>query len=404
MSVSVTRTTNQLRGDLAASVARMRNFRRHSVSDGKIENGEMRRYRLLVAEAASLGEAVENPKVARPLIERIGNVFSGPLKGDDSLRGYDSSQNGWWLSIDAGKELVTALRLLSMHQLHGAFSGEQDTFHVFQGFKSRFEDSREERKGDLFLQPAYGGLWLPENYMGPLLVNETGNRHLVPVPNGDRITLKVDWYPDDGTSGVEEVKRLLLAAEKLGYFYAEFEMPGVFDYKELKKEYGGRIEAIRKAEQKDYESVIARVPISRVSELVLPSALDEFSFRQRNLEEAGGLVDAEGALCRFDCVSLGFTERINMVMEGKEGDFAVTFGLFAPTSAEIGKRGTKDNEILSIAGRIAGLRGDVERTNAYCLEVAEGKGAHYVHNAITLPGGSEYVFCANDDSPRWGGQ
>jgi len=135
---------------------------------------------------------------------------------------------------------------LSIHSLHSGLKDSQDVFHMFQIMKLRFEQDPNKRQNEWFVQPAYGGLFIPHEYLGPLLVNLTKNKYLMPIKSQNRLTLELDWWPDSNENSIKQVKKVLQTAQKLGYNAISFLLPEENQYPQLDEQTEWKMNTVSK--------------------------------------------------------------------------------------------------------------------------------------------------------------
>jgi hypothetical protein len=192
-------TQNDMRKELAKNVARMHEMRGEALSGGKMPSDIRIAFRRETACAMSYVEAIEDASIANPRLDRLLACTSDP-----AFAKYDSTQDKWWMTNDGGKEFLSNLRLLTLHYMHAGAQGAEDAFFMFQVIKCRFEKDPQSRVEDGFLQPAYGGLWLPsdKDYTGALMRHLSNDMTVKVVGDECRLVLRLDWWPDVGEVGV----------------------------------------------------------------------------------------------------------------------------------------------------------------------------------------------------------
>lgn len=332
-------TPNMMRRELANRFKSLRNLRNAAIENGGLDMDGLVAYRRQIATAFGFAETLDEKIIAEPALKRIVQ-----LSADQSLAKYDCSQDGWWTKTEAGKEFVSLLRLLSMHYLHSGVYSTEDSMHVFQIIKMRFEKGQEMREHEDFVRPAYGGLSLPKDYLGPLLVHLTDNKHLIPVGNGSGITLRLDWWPEDGNEGVKEMGIVLKAAQVLGYFKVEFLMPQAYPYEELRKQYNGTLQCRQEGSGKDAKwmgTVKVEQPLDYRRNALMENVefgSDEsgnevrlWSFSKKELNGVQGTYLVEKGEYRYVAAvdSVGFADRLLLASE-KQGGESSSGGLYLP--------------------------------------------------------------------------
>lgn len=228
-----------MRAMLTKHVENMRALRKQVLIDGNLNEERVKRYAELAASAASLVDTLTDVEVIGGHIPTIINMYNR----DTALKHYDTTQDSWWNESEEGRSFLNALRTIAAHYLHGNLCSPEDAFHVFQMVKHIYEDDEEYRKAAWFMLPVYGGLYIPLDYIGRLLVHMSGNKNLVLAMERHDPTLLLDWYPDDGATGVKETTAVLEAAAKLGYIGIDFRMPQEYKYEELYKTFGNSLHA-----------------------------------------------------------------------------------------------------------------------------------------------------------------
>jgi len=227
-----------MRTMLAKSLDSMRAIRREVLVDGNVSNERVEKYIELVVKAASFADSLINPEIVEKHLSTIINLYND----DSALRHYDSNQDLWWNESSEGKKFLEALRLITIQLLHGNVYSREDAFHVFQILKCLYEEDKEYRKAVWFILPAYGGICVDFDYLQALLIKMTGNNNLIVNTQSRGPTLILDWYPDDGKGGVQEILKIIEAAAKLGYIGIEFKMPQEYKYEDLYKNFGSLLE------------------------------------------------------------------------------------------------------------------------------------------------------------------
>ncbi len=225
----VTVSKNDMRKDLARTVARMRGIRKELLSDNIPKDARLQPYREQAGAITRFAKQLEN----RDISPKVKELMTETCLTDEALRRYDPSQDGWWLEGGRRPEFLTALWMFSAHILRSAFTDPEDAFHIFQITKMGYEPDRVKRDEPDFVMPAYGGIPLPLKHLGPLLASMTGNSHLVPLARPGNLVLELDWYPDDSGEGTKQVTTLMDAATKLGFSAVEFRLIPEYKYEGL---------------------------------------------------------------------------------------------------------------------------------------------------------------------------
>jgi len=234
-------TPNDMRAELAKSVARMREMRKGALAGGTVQDEVRRAFRLEIACAMSYVEAVENPLIANSHVDKLIACTTA----EKAFLQYDSTQDRLWKCDGYGKEFLGSLRLLTLHYMHAGAESMDDAFFMFQVTKCRFEQDASARTADDFLQPAYGGIWLSRDndYLGRIIRNLSGDKTVQAIDGDCRFVLRLDWWPDDGPNAVGQLARVAESAGRIGYTRVEFIMPQEHSYEELNAAYGTAISA-----------------------------------------------------------------------------------------------------------------------------------------------------------------
>ncbi len=214
---------------LAKSMGKMRMLRKKSIIEGKMgpEKGE---YAKEVVCAASFIDSLWNEERIKSTVSALIDAYNG----DPALARYDSTQEAWWAEQEEGAAFLRTLHTMTAYCLRGAACGPEDAAHILQVMK-HLNESEESRSDKDFILPAYGGLGIGSEYLGPVLASMTGNRFLLPKAAG--LALDLDWYPDDSKEGLAETSKALEAAAKLGFYRILFQMPAACSYDQLYKKF-----------------------------------------------------------------------------------------------------------------------------------------------------------------------
>jgi len=370
-----------MRAMLAKSMGKMRMLRMKSISEGK-SGPEKEEYKKEVVCAASFMESLWNE-------DRIKNVIGALIdayNGDPALARYDSTQEAWWAEQGDGAAFIRPLHILSAYCLRGAACGPEDTAHVLQIIK-HLNESGDVRSEDDFILPAYGGLGIPQEYLGPLLASMTGNRHL--LPNSAGVALDLDWYPDDSEDGLAETTKVLDAAAKLGFHRIMFRMPAACSYELLYKKFevsamqtdGGIIGSIscrdRKGEGKP-ETLFQHLELGdkKLSEVKDSEFVrtDDLVFYKTRSTMAGACID-----------SVGFAER--MLFTAAEGELSASGGIyFARNSGNKAGRGVLEiiTEWFCATRMLGDNKFSIDGLSGMLDEVASKRGAKALTSYATV--------------------
>ena len=318
-------TPNNMRAELAKNAARMRGMRAGALEAGKVSQEGRIAFRREIACAMSYVEAVENTAIASPLVEKLLKCSSDPAV----LSKYDSTQDSYWKPSfeNDGKVFLSALRLLTLHYMHAGAQSAEDAFFMFQVLKCRFEQDPAARTADNFLQPAYGGIWLPrdKDYTGTLMRHLSNDRAVKVIDSDCRLVLRLDWWPDEGWDGVTQLERVVNAAGQMGYPRVEFIMPHEYEYKEMHSHFGTAIIA-RQENDRGKQKWIG----SMATSITRPSAPLDAAIANAEIADtpvaslkngalsglqASAFAEREGLVVAAGMGSIGFTDRLLLALE-----------------------------------------------------------------------------------------
>ena len=334
-------TPNDMRMELAKNAARMREMRAGARAEGKVSPEIRVAFRREIACAMSYVEAIESQPIAAPLVDRLLACTA-----DEAFSKYDSTQDKWWKGNADGKEFLSSLRLLTLHYMHAGAQGMDDAFFMFQVAKCRFEQSPEARVADDFLQPVYGGIWLPsdKDYLGALMRSLSGDRTVKVVGEDCRLALRLDWWPDDGPNAVKQLASVAESAGQIGYTRVEFIMPSEHKYDELNAAYGTTISARQemKGEKQVWIGSIAtelpeaKAPLDAVLANAEIAETPVSALKNGALSSlpASAFAEKEGIAVAAGMGTLGFVDRLLLSLETERALVNVGIYLKALKSAE----------------------------------------------------------------------
>ncbi len=335
-----------MRKMLADRLVAMRKIRSEVLVEGKV--GERKQaYLEQVVQAESFVDALDCPDRTEKLKETMMNCFNE----DYSLSRYDVTQDKWWATDERWMSFVLSMRKLAFYFLRGGLNSTEDAFHFFQIMKQLYETEREERKDEMFMQPAYGAIFIPNDNIGPLIRAIAKNRNLIPIESENMLALKLDWYPDDNEKGMEEVKMILEKAAFLGYTRVEFWLSDTFKYEKLNLAYSHMqcrredkkcIASIR-CDKKDDANPNKTFQLLESDNRFLNDVKSELNGLRTKYQGDNGF---SIAACTDDCgMEFG-----RMLFAVDDGELAVRGGLYLPQ---------KTDKIELLMKAIAGLKGKV---------------------------------------------
>jgi len=400
-------TVNDSRSELAKELAVMRGLRAKVIDEGIISPQNAKDYQLAVATAAGFVKSAQDDRIALPFLEKLCAQVGDT--GQPALLSYDPRQDGWWLgkgADDCGRDFASSIRMLSYHYLHGGVSGRQDPFHIFQVLKCMLEENEQARASENFILPFYGAIAnIPLEFLGRLLVLLSGDNTLSPMESTDKITLRLDWHPDEGEAGVKQLLKAVEIAKELGYSRLEFNMPSEYSYSSLKAEFGDSLSPRQEKNGEGKPVWIGEVKIdnscegaSQMSALQLiefgeqkPSSADPSAFSGKtNLErvEQGSIIAVAGG------EDLKFSYRL--LFSAEQDGAVASCGLYLPE---------RPNKILGISKEIISAVGgsiaDSARWEQALPALGDKMGAQFAYVVIKGSAGSEYNLEALSDNPTW---